>query len=103
MTKSLWALLTPFALLVLAGAMFAADNATVKGYVNDAACGIKNKTNVECAKKCISKGAKMVVVTDDDRVLTVANPTALKGHEGQHVAVIGKITGDSIDIDRVSE
>jgi hypothetical protein len=70
-----------------------------KGYVNDAACGIKNKTNVECARKCIGKSAKMVLVTDDDKVLTVNNPTALKGHEGQHGAVTGKVTGSSNDVD----
>ena len=103
MDRSSSILLIPFCVLAFAGAMFAADNTTIKGYVNDAACGIKNKTNVECARKCIGKGAKMVVVTDDDKVLTVNNPTALKGREGQHVAVTGKVTGSSIDVDRVNE
>jgi hypothetical protein len=35
-------------------------------------------------------------------VLTVENPDALKGHEGHHVAVTGKVSGDSIHVDDVS-
>ena len=44
----------------------------------------------------------MVVVTDgDDKVLTVANPDALTGHVGHHVAVTGEVSGDSIHVDSV--
>jgi hypothetical protein len=43
-----------------------------------------------------------VVVTDaDQKVLTVDNPDALKGHEGHHVAVTGSVAGDSIHVDSV--
>jgi hypothetical protein len=53
-----------------------------------------------CTKKCLAAGASMVVVTDNDqKILTVKNPDALKGHEGHHVAVTGKIEGDSIQVD----
>jgi hypothetical protein len=42
----------------------------------------------------------MVVVTDSDqKVLTVDNPDALKGHEGHHVAVTGHVEGDSIHVE----
>jgi hypothetical protein len=42
----------------------------------------------------------MVVVTDaDQKILTVDNPDALKGHEGHHVAVTGQVTGDSIHVE----
>jgi hypothetical protein len=42
----------------------------------------------------------MVVVTDkDQKILTVKNPDALKGHEGHHVAVTGNVEGDSIQVD----
>ena len=41
----------------------------------------------------------MVVVTDSDqKVLTVENPDALKGHEGHHVAVTGTMGKDSIKV-----
>lgn len=88
-------------LFMFVGVTFAAD-ATVNGYVADSKCGAKGKTNAECTKKCIKEGAKMVVVTDDDeKVLTVDNPKKLAGHEGHHVAVTGKVTGDSIHVDSV--
>jgi hypothetical protein len=75
---------------------------TVNGWVADSQCGAKgaNASAAECTKKCLEKGAKMVVVTDSDqKVLTVDNPDALKGHEGHHIAVTGEVKGDSIHVD----
>jgi hypothetical protein len=44
----------------------------------------------------------MVVVTDgDNKVLSVDNPDALKGHEGHHVAVTGTMGKDSIKVESV--
>ncbi|HUK24785.1 MAG TPA: hypothetical protein VLV49_09405 [Terriglobales bacterium] len=74
---------------------------TVKGWVTDSACGAKgaNAAAMECTKKCLDKGAKMVVVTDgDQKVLTVENPDALKDHVGHHVAVTGHVEGDMIHV-----
>lgn len=89
-------------MFMFVGVSFAGDSTTVKGYVADSKCAAKGKTNAECAKKCMAKGASMVVVTDDEeKVLTVANPDALAGHEGHHVAVTGEVTGDSIHVDSV--
>lgn len=82
--------------------VWAADATTVNGYVTDSMCGAKGAKagHTDCMNKCISKGAKYVIVTDSDqKVLTVDNPDALKGHEGHHVAVTGKVTGDSIHVD----
>ncbi|MGH9512874.1 MAG: hypothetical protein ACRD2U_12140 [Terriglobales bacterium] len=86
----------------LAGVSAGADQTTVKGWVSDSVCGVKGAKpgHEACTKKCLSKGAKMVVVSDDDqKVLTVDNPDALKGHEGHHVAVMGEVSGDSIHVD----
>jgi hypothetical protein len=77
---------------------------TVKGWVGDAKCGAKgaNAGAEGCTKKCLAAGEKMVVVTDgDQKVLSVDNPDALKGHEGHHVAVSGQVTGDSIHVTSV--
>jgi hypothetical protein len=74
---------------------------TVNGWVSDSNCGVKgaNAGAADCTKKCLEKGAKMVVVTDgDQKILTVDNPEALKGHEGHHVAVSGHVTGDGIHV-----
>jgi hypothetical protein len=87
------------------GVSIADDATTVKGYVSDSQCGAKgaNAKAAECTKKCLKEGAKMVVVTDgDQKVLTVENPDALTGHEGHHVAVTGKVSGDMIHVDSVS-
>jgi hypothetical protein len=101
-----------FVLLLMAGALilstaavsFAADAQTVNGWVSDSKCGVKgaNADAAACTKKCIAGGASPVVVTDNDqKVLAVDNPDALKGHEGHHVAVTGTITGDSIHVNSV--
>src|ERR1700747_1257456 len=79
-------------------------SSTVNGWVTDAKCGAKgaNAGGEACTKKCLAGGEKMVVVTDSDqKVLTVENPDALKGHEGHHVAVTGHTSGDSIQVETV--
>jgi hypothetical protein len=76
--------------------------ATVKGWVVDDQCGAKgaNASAEACTKKCLAKGAKLVIVTDSDqKVLMVDNPDALKGHEGHHIAATGHVMGDSIHVD----
>jgi hypothetical protein len=78
--------------------------ATVNGFVSDSQCGAKgaNASHAACMTKCLGKGAKAVIVTDgDQKVMAVDNPDALKGHEGQHVAVTGTMSGDSIHVDSV--
>jgi hypothetical protein len=94
--------------LFLLVAIVSADDmgkaATVNGWIADAKCGVKgaNAAGEACTKKCLAAGEKMVVVTDgDQKVLTVDNPDALKGHEGHHVAVTGHAKGDSIHVDSV--
>jgi hypothetical protein len=77
---------------------------TVNGWVSDSKCGAKgaNAAAAQCTKKCLDAGAKPVVVTDDDqKILNVDNPDALKGHEGHHVSVTGHVTGDSIHVESV--
>jgi hypothetical protein len=77
-------------------------SATVNGWVADDKCGAKgaNAGAEACTKKCLAAGAKMVIVSDkDQKVLTVDNPDALKGHEGHHIAATGTVKGDSIHVD----
>jgi len=89
-------------LLMVATPSFAGNASTVNGWVSDSKCGVKgaHEGAAECTKKCIAAGAKMVVVTDgDQKILTVDNPEALKGHEGHHIAVTGHVDGDKIHVD----
>ena len=77
---------------------------TVNGWVSDSNCGVKgaNAGAADCTKKCLDKGAKMVVVTDgDQKILTVENPDALKDHVGHHVAITDHTSGDSIQVETV--
>jgi len=102
MRKFLFTLAALALVSLLATASFAADATTVNGWISDSKCGVKgaHEGAAECTKKCLDGGASMVVVTDkDQKVLTVKNPDALKGHEGHHVAVTGKVDGDSIQVD----
>ena len=102
MRKFLFTLAALALVSLLATASFAGDATTVNGWISDSKCGVKgaHEGAAECTKKCLDGGASMVVVTDkDQKILTVKNPEALKGHEGHHVAVTGKVDGDSIQVD----
>ena len=104
MRKLLLVLVSLSVMFMFVGVSFADDATTVNGYVSDSKCGAKgaNAKAAECTKKCIKAGADMVVVTDgDQKVLKVDNPDSLTGHEGHHVAVTGKVNGDSIHVDSV--
>jgi hypothetical protein len=88
--------------LMIVSVSAAGDQTTVKGWVADSKCGVKGATAGQeaCTKKCLAAGASMVVVTDgDQKILTVDNPDALKGHEGHHIAATGEVTGDSIHVE----
>jgi hypothetical protein len=58
----------------------------LKGMVSDAKCGAK--VDAACAQKCADAGEKLVFVDDaDQKVWTVNNQDALKGHAGHHIQV----------------
>jgi len=84
----------------------AAKDQTWNGWISDSKCAAKgaNADHAACAKKCIEAGEKPVFVTDKDmKVVNIANPTAVKGHEGQHVQVMGTMTADgAVHIDKVT-
>jgi hypothetical protein len=69
--------------------------AKVNGYISDSMCGAKHNgsaPDAACVKKCVGGGAKPVFVDDAKKeVYTIDDPDAVKGHEGHHVAVIGKV------------
>jgi hypothetical protein len=102
MRKLLLLLMVLCVAFMMIGVAMADD--TINGYVSDSSCGVKgaNADHAACAKKCVAKGAKLVIVTDgDQKVLTVDNPDALVGHEGHHVAISGTTSGDSVHVGSV--
>ncbi|HWZ83607.1 MAG TPA: hypothetical protein VNW47_13330 [Terriglobales bacterium] len=104
MRKALFVLAALALVSILATASFAGDASTVNGWVSDSKCGVKgaHEGAAACTKKCLEGGASVVVVTDkDQKVLSVKNPEALKGHEGHHVAVTGHVEGDTLQVDSI--
>jgi hypothetical protein len=82
--------------------------APINGYISDAMCGAKHNgsaPNEACVKKCIGGGSKPVFVDDATKtVYTIDDPDSVKGHEGHHVAVTGKVddSAKSIHIAKLS-
>jgi hypothetical protein len=76
-------------------AFAAPKDQTWSGWVSDSKCGVKgaNTGHAGCAKTCIAKGEKLLLVTDSDqKLLAIVNPTALAGQEDHHVQVSGSMT-----------
>ena len=76
----------------------AAKTMKLRGLVSDAKCGAK--VDAACAQKCADAGEKLVFVDDaDQKVWTVNNQEALKGHAGHHIQVKAAEHDDgSIDV-----
>lgn len=100
-------LLVLFAVAFLSSASLAKDKAPketkMSGWVSDEKCGAKDIDNADCAKKCAEAGSKLVFVSEKDKsVLNVDNQDALKGHEGHHVRVTGKLDNGTLHVDKVA-
>ena len=79
---------------------------SLDGWISDSKCAAKgaDASHAQCAKKCIEGGEKPVLVTDkDQKVVPIDNPSAVAGHEGQHVKVMGSLTSSgAVHIDKVT-
>ena len=72
---------------------------TLRGWLSDEQCargrakgGVYTGTNPDCAKQCVAKGAKIVLVMPDEKqILNVANQAAAENNIGDYVEVNGKI------------
>jgi hypothetical protein len=70
----------------------------LKGWLSDdqcahsrAATGVFTGTSAYCAKQCVSKGAKIVLILPDEKeILNIDNQDAAKEHVGDYVEVSGK-------------
>ena len=77
----------------------AAKTGSWHGWVSDAKCGAK--VDADCSKKCAEAGEKLVFVNNDKTVIPVTNPDTLKGHEGHHVKVKGKLDNGMLTVSSV--
>ena len=81
-------------------ALFAQDNTTqtpMRGWLSDENCargrangGVYTGTNPDCAKQCVAKGAKIVlIVPDQKQIFFVSNPEQVTNDIGDYVEVTG--------------
>lgn len=99
MKKILWVLAMFFAT-----ALFAADKGTWTGYISDSHCGVKgnNDAHAACTKKCVKDGYAPVFVIGD-KVYTITDTKKVMKYLGEKVTITGTITGDAIDIEKISK
>ena len=101
-----WALCLILAVATLAVARADGQDVEVTGWVSDESCGATHTKpgGEDCVQKCI-KGAphlnpewvaqRMVFVTDGEpQIWFVENPDALRGYEGKHMRITGKLDTD---------
>jgi hypothetical protein len=100
-------LLVMFAFAFVTCLSFAKDSkpkeTKMSGWVSDEKCGAKDIDNADCVKKCAEGGSKLVFVSEKDKsIINVDNQDALKGHEGHHVSVSGKLDNGTLHVDKVA-
>jgi hypothetical protein len=90
--------------LLFSVVLYAADKGTWTGYISDANCGAKENQaeHAACAKKCVKGGAAPVFVVGD-KVYKISNPKKVAKFIGDKVQITGTITGDAIDIEKISK
>jgi hypothetical protein len=104
------AALVATAALALGSAGEAPGLATVSqsfsGIVTDSYCGARHKdstkTTEECARECLRKGAKYLLVNGDEQYVLVGNPNILRGLVGQRARISGIVEGGRLRVGSVS-
>ena len=98
-------LLSVALLLVSLVAWAVPKDQSYSGWISDSKCGVKgaNAAHAACAKKCVEGGEKPVMVADNDqKVMPIDNPDAVKDQIGQHVKVGGSMTSSgALHVDKV--
>ena len=72
---------------------------TLRGWLSDERCarshaavGTYTATNPECAKRCVAKGAKIVLILPEQKqILVVANQESARTNVGDYVEVNGEV------------
>jgi len=72
---------------------------SIRGWLSDEQCargraegGTYTATNAQCAKECVAKGKKIVLIDPDKkRILLIGNQAEAKKHIGDYVEISGKV------------
>jgi hypothetical protein len=81
----------------------AGNTESIRGWLSDEGCargraesGIYSQTNGDCAKQCVAKGKKIVVIDPTrKRILVIANQDIAKKNVGDYVEVSGDVDSRS--------
>ena len=101
--------LLSLAIVLAFGISFASrvDSVHLTGVIEDSTCAASKTqmspatSRVACVKKCIKNGASAVLVVGD-KVYKISNQKAVLKFAGQDVAVDGVVTGDSIEVTKIT-
>src|SRR5712664_2225250 len=88
-----------------------AENRTLHGWLSDEQCargrassGVYTGTNPDCAKDCVAKGKKIVLIDADRKVIVaIGNQSAAKQNIGDYVEVTGAFDGGSLHINSLKQ
>ena len=81
--------------------------AEFSGYISDASCAAKQgakaaaDSHAGCAKACIKRGDKAVLVTTEGKVYQIANQDKVVDHAGQKVTLVAEADGDNLTVSEV--
>lgn len=97
------------AIVLFFGVSFASsiDGVHLKGVIEDSTCAASKtqmspmNSRVACVKKCMKNGAAAVLVVGD-KIYKISNQKAVLKFAGLDVAVDGVVTGDSIEITKIT-
>jgi len=103
--KASWFVLTLFACITLAETP-APKKETIRGWLSDEHCasskardGIYAATNPECAKECVAKGYKIVLIDPEQkRILLVTDQDRAEKNLGDYVEVTGLVDAQANSI-----
>lgn len=82
----------PIVLLVVGLTSSVAQDQTITGFISCSVCAAKgaNSGHADCMQKCLTKGAQIVIIADDDqRIVPIENPDTVSGHHAHRVALFG--------------
>jgi hypothetical protein len=97
------------AIVLTVGVTFASktDEVHLKGVIEDSTCANSKSqmtpkdSRVACVKKCLKNGATAVLVVGD-KIYKIANQKAVLKFAGEDVSVDGTVTGDSINVTKIT-
>jgi hypothetical protein len=97
------------AIVLAFGLSFASriDSVHLTGVIEDSTCAASKSqmsplnSRVACVKKCLKKGASAVLVVGD-KIYKISNQKTVLKFAGQDVSVDGVVTGDSIEVTKIT-